>query len=176
MIFKKFVFTISFFVFTINCSFAQKDCSFLLEEMEEDIYGVVNEVFKESGYENRIKILSSPISFSQVINDSLLQILVRKKIIHNEDLNCIKLQIENCNSFKWESRKLKSSVTTKRVRALGANGEVYGLSIPVFSENKNVALIYYKLLNSNDVSEGIAVYVRGNEKWEFSFMLFSIIS
>jgi hypothetical protein len=146
------------------------------ETLITKIYEVVNASFPGMPGIAKTKLLDVPLVMSR-LNDSLLQNLVAQHKISAEETSYILQQTGQSPIKKWDRSLLHDIKTVKfsENRRYYPHG-TYGISIPAFSKNGNLAIVYLQHVGSDSVHAAILVYERVNGTWKFVKSLLSEIS
>lgn len=140
-----------------------------------DVYEIVTlSIEDKSNSLEKVRLLRNPLSWRR-LNDSLTHMLVKRNLIDLEDEGRILAQTLKATPMEWNQSLLPG---VKLVSGAGRKQfprRTYGISWPVFSINKHVAVIYVRYLDKSNAHEELLVFKYEDGSWKYYMSLFALI-
>ncbi len=143
-----------------------------LDNPQQDIYQIVTTALRGSSIVT-VRLTERPI-IAEKLTESFLQGMVNQHQLVQQDIQSIRLQMANPSLTKWEKDQFQNIKIVKAAKY--AKKGTWGVSIPVFSYDRQTALVYLVYLGGDMIFEDICSYRKVDGKWVYYQNLYSIMS
>jgi hypothetical protein len=147
-----------------------------VDSVEQSTYVIANLTLGGQVHAGKkVKLLKSPLAWRR-LTDSLIQELVKRGRVEANDVTWMVEQSKESKIKHWSQTEFWDVKVVEVKKGKKIKRDTFGLSSPVFSRNRKVAIIYCSYLGPEMIHEECLVFVVENGSWKYYVSLYSIIS
>jgi hypothetical protein len=120
------------------------------------------------------KVVKVPIKMD-ILNDSMLYHLVEMKIINENEISYFIQQVETLSQAGWDGTKIKCAKLIDFPRNKHAGRDFLQISMPLYSKDGTVAILYFWHVSRNSSFESMPVYRFRDGRWTYLTSLYSVL-